>query len=239
MSRLYLPFNGKVKLTSHFGWRNLYGRQDYHKGIDLVGADDITVVAPCDGIIGASTIITDKSNLTWQWGNYIRLDTSDGLYIFMCHLDSRAVKTGQTVKRGDKLGVMGNTGYSFGAHTHFEVRNAKGESLNPCVYLGIPNTEGIYENESEDDMTKEDVIAIIKEYEESLKKQSVPYGEEELAEAVELGITDGTRPCEHTPRFQTAIMCKRVYKMLEEKIRKLSAKVERNSADIGDIKAQK
>ena len=88
-------------------------------------------------------------------------------------------------------------------------------------------------------MTKEDVIAIIKEYEESLKKQPVPYGEEELAEAVELGITDGTRPCEHTPRFQTAIMCKRVYKMLAEKIKKLSVKVERNSADIGDIKAQK
>jgi hypothetical protein len=58
----------------------------------------------------------------------------------MCHLASRAVAKGQKVTKGQKLGVMGNTGYSFGAHTHFEVRK-KGTTttVNPSDVFGIPN----------------------------------------------------------------------------------------------------
>ena len=142
-------FKGKYKITSPYGNRILNGKPEFHKGVDLVGIDDITVYAPCDGTIGASTIITNKSNLTWQWGNYVRLDTADGKYsIFMCHLASRTVTKGQKVKKGDKLGVMGNTGYSFGAHTHFEVRK-KGTSttVNPADFIGIPNKVGTYTSE--------------------------------------------------------------------------------------------
>jgi hypothetical protein len=139
-----LPYqSGKVTLTSHFGWRTLNGSRDYHKGVDLSGTDK-TLVAPCDGVIGSSTIITDKSNLTWQWGNYIRIDTPDGLKIFMCHMAARKVKVGQKVKAGDVVGIEGNTGYSFGSHCHFEVRKS-GESVDPTPYLGIPNEWGQYD----------------------------------------------------------------------------------------------
>lgn len=139
-----LPYqSGKVTLTSHFGWRTLNGQRDYHKGVDLSGTNK-TLVAPCDGVIGSSTIITDKSNLTWQWGNYIRIDTADGLKIFMCHMAARKVKVGQKVKAGDVVGIEGNTGYSFGSHCHFEVRK-NGESVDPTPYLGIPNEWGQYD----------------------------------------------------------------------------------------------
>lgn len=142
--KMNLPYqSGKVTLTSHFGWRTLYGSRDYHKGVDLSGTDK-TLVAPCDGVIGSSTIITDKSNLTWQWGNYIRIDTADGLKIFMCHMALRKVKVGQKVKAGDVVGIEGNTGYSFGSHCHFEVRK-NGESVDPTPYLGIPNEWGQYD----------------------------------------------------------------------------------------------
>lgn len=142
--KMNLPYkSGKVTLTSHFGWRTLNGQRDYHKGVDLSGTDK-TLVAPCDGVIGSSTIITDKSNLTWQWGNYIRIDTADGLKIFMCHMASRKVKVGQKVKAGDVVGIEGNTGYSFGSHCHFEVRK-NGESVDPTPYLGIPNEWGQYD----------------------------------------------------------------------------------------------
>lgn len=138
-----IPYQtGIVTLTSKFGWRNLNGQRDYHKGIDLSGTDK-TLVAPCDGVIGSSTIITDKSNLTWQWGNYIRIDTPDGLRIFMCHMAQRKVKVGQKVKAGDVVGIEGNTGYSFGSHCHFEVRK-NGESVDPTPYLGIKNEWGQY-----------------------------------------------------------------------------------------------
>lgn len=142
--KMNLPYkSGKVTLTSHFGWRTLNGSRDYHKGVDLSGTDK-TLVAPCDGVIGSSTIIMDKSNLTWQWGNYIRIDTADGLKIFMCHMASRKVKVGQKVKAGDVVGIEGNTGYSFGSHCHFEVRK-NGESVDPTPYLGIPNEWGQYD----------------------------------------------------------------------------------------------
>lgn len=142
--KMNLPYkSGKVTLTSHFGWRTLNGQRDYHKGVDLSGTDK-TLVAPCDGVIGSSTIITDKSNLTWQWGNYIRIDTADGLKIFMCHMAQRKVKVGQKVKAGDVVGIEGNTGYSFGSHCHFEVRK-NGVSVDPTPYLGIPNEWGQYD----------------------------------------------------------------------------------------------
>lgn len=142
-----LPYeSGKVELTSKFGWRTLNGAANNHKGIDLVGRTTKTVVAPCDGVIAVSTMLdkaTDKT-LTWQWGNYVRIDTPDGLKIYLCHLAERKVKAGDRVKAGDVIGIEGNTGYSFGSHLHFEIRK-NGVSVNPCIYLGIPNAWGIHE----------------------------------------------------------------------------------------------
>lgn len=149
MAELKFPYQGKIKFTSPFGNRILNGVQDYHKGIDLVGIDDKTIYAPCDATVGVSTILskeTDKT-LTWQWGNYIRLDRADGLKIYLCHLSQRYVKAGQQVKRGDKLGVEGSTGYAMGSHLHFEIRK-NGQSINPCPYLGIANTAGVTLNEN-------------------------------------------------------------------------------------------
>jgi murein DD-endopeptidase MepM/ murein hydrolase activator NlpD len=142
-------FKGKYKITSPYGNRILNGKPEFHKGVDLVGLDDKTVYAPCDGVIGASTIVTSKSNKTWEWGNYVRLDTADGKdSVFMCHLASRAVAKGQKVTKGQKLGVMGNTGYSFGAHTHFEVRyKGTSTSINPSTVFVMPTKVGEYVSE--------------------------------------------------------------------------------------------
>ena len=141
-----LPYkDGKVTLTSKFGWRVINGANDNHKGIDLVGTNKI-LTAPCDGVIGASTMITNKNNLTWQWGNYVRIDTPDGLQIYMCHMKERKVKVGDKVKTGDVIGIEGNTGYSLGSHCHFEVRK-NGVSINPCELLGIPNVWGVHQVE--------------------------------------------------------------------------------------------
>ncbi len=207
MAKLNLPFDGRVYLSSPFGWRTLNGVRDYHKGVDLVGQDNITIRAPCDGVIGQSTMIpqylTDvegnqytNPNNTWQWGNYVRLDTPDGLYIFMCHMSERLVTVGQKVTRGQALGVMGNTGYSFGAHTHFEVRNARGESLDPTPYLGIENTAGFYKNEEEKIMGDEKKTTAELPESEWSKKEGW------WAKATERGIVDGTNPRGNLTREQ-------------------------------------
>ena len=142
-----IPFNcASVKVTSPYGKRILNGKTDNHTGYDMVGVGSWDVVAVVGGTVVQSRIVTDKSNATWQWGNYVCIRTADGQYHYYCHMKSRAVSKGQTVKAGDKLGVMGNTGYSFGAHLHFEVRKTDGKTtVSPEVVLGIKNKTGTYE----------------------------------------------------------------------------------------------
>lgn len=143
-----IPYKGQAcYVSSPFGNRILNGKQEYHKGIDLVGLDgDRQLIAPCSGKVAVSTIIDKNSgNLTWQWGNYIRIDTDDGYSVYMCHMASRFVKTGQRVVYGTPVGVQGNTGYSFGEHCHFEVRK-NNVSINPAPLLGIENKIGTYKD---------------------------------------------------------------------------------------------
>lgn len=143
-AKMRLPYaTGSVRVTSPFGKRMLNGVETNHKGLDLVGSNK-TLVAPCDGVIGASGIVTNKADRTWEWGNFVRIDTNDGLMIFMCHMSERKVKVGDKVKAGDVVGIEGATGYAFGSHCHFEIRNSSGISLNPAAYLGVKNGDGSY-----------------------------------------------------------------------------------------------
>ena len=143
---MIIPFKtNSVRVTSPYGNRTLNGATDNHKGYDMVGVGSTEVIAAVGGTVATSQIITDKSNLTWQWGNYVCIKTDDGQYHYYCHLASRAVTKGQRVKAGDKIGVMGNTGYSFGAHLHFEARKSDGRTtVSPETVLGIPNKTGTY-----------------------------------------------------------------------------------------------
>ena len=86
----------------------------------------------------------------------MRIDGNDGRKYYYCHLaaGSLRVRVGQRVQAGTALGTMGNTGYSFGAHTHFEVRNAYGTAIDPAGYAGVRNAVGTYTDttDKEDDM---------------------------------------------------------------------------------------
>ena len=141
MNTPYAPFKkGRFRVTSPYGDRPEMG--DFHHGIDLVGLDGDTVVtAVMGGTVINSRIIKDKSNLTWQWGNYVSVAQDDGHIAYYCHLKTRSVDPNQTIRAGDKIGIMGNTGYSFGAHLHYEVR-VGGTAINAATYLGIPNSTG-------------------------------------------------------------------------------------------------
>ena len=147
-------FKGRNRVTSGF---RLAARPE-HNGIDLVGDDDKTVHAVAGGTVGFAGIVPKSAGgLTWQWGYYVRIDGNDGRKYYYCHLaaGSLLVRVGQRVQAGTALGTMGNTGYSFGAHTHFEVRNAYGTAIDPASYAGVRNAVGTYtDTESEDDNMK-------------------------------------------------------------------------------------
>ena len=150
MAHLQLPYKGRVKLTSPYGNRMLNGEYGWHDGVDLVGLDDKVIRAPCDATVGVSTILdrATDTTLTWQWGNYVRLDCAGGMKIYLCHMSKRLVEAGQKVKAGDALGIEGSTGYSFGSHCHFELRFS-GVASDPTPYLGIQNAVGTYQNAEE------------------------------------------------------------------------------------------
>lgn len=143
---IYLPYSSTVRITSPYGYRvdPITGATgSWHGGLDLVGLNDKNIYAPCDGEIIVSQIITDHSNRTWEWGNYICLRSDEhGVLIYMCHMAERYVKAGDRVKAGDAIGYEGSTGYSTGSHCHFEIRDFNGRQLNAAEQLGIENAAG-------------------------------------------------------------------------------------------------
>lgn len=155
-----LPYKtGAVRVTSPYGNRVLFGSEEFHKGIDLVGTDK-TLVAPCAGKVGWSGVYNDSASggRTWEWGGYVRIDTPDGYSVYLCHMATVAVRIGQEVSEGDVIGTEGSTGKSTGNHCHFEVRKG-GKSADPTPYLGIANRAGTYPVENDANAVKNDVNA--------------------------------------------------------------------------------
>ena len=122
---------GRHKVTSPFGMRTIWGKQQMHNGIDLVGEGSSLdyVIAFADGVVK-----TSKYSLTA--GEYIQIDHGSGNYTRYLHLKkgSRTVKAGDKVLKGQVLGYMGATGNVTGAHLHFDV-NVNGKYLDPAPYL--------------------------------------------------------------------------------------------------------
>lgn len=138
------PFLGKFKVTSPFGTRSAvktsegYSSTD-HKGIDLVGLDDKTIVSCCDGIV-------TRAQYGNGVGNYVWVKSDEGYGMIYQHLASIAVKVGQRVTCKQKIGVMGNTGNSSGPHLHFGVASNgtftsyyQNKWFNPAIYWNITN----------------------------------------------------------------------------------------------------
>lgn len=175
-----LPFDSRMRITSAYGMRTdpISGQRTRHGGLDMVGEDYI-IRAVCDGVVAVSQIVTDKTNATWQWGNYVCVLGDDGNYIYYCHMAERRVVTGQRVKAGVILGIMGTTGYSTGDHLHFEVRNSSNVVLDPASYLGIPNEVGEV-NAKIPDVGEEDSIPAewARDAVEWAKRAGVLYGDE-------------------------------------------------------------
>lgn len=157
-------FKGNFKVTSPYGKRIFNGKEEFHKGIDLVGLDDVTVYSVCDGVVKTAFQANGA-------GNYIAVTMKDGRRVFYMHLKQFLVKHGAKVKKGQAIGIMGNTGASYGAHTHIEIRPAgtTSKSLNINEFTDIPNEKGKYyynpnDNYEEDNMTQDKFDEMLDDY---------------------------------------------------------------------------
>ncbi len=124
-----VPVNGTY-ISSHFGWRNLNGAQDYHAATDIPGATGTPIYASNGGEVV-------RSEWHDSYGNYVLIDHGGGYSTLYAHMSARYVSAGQTVSQGDNIGAVGNTGYSFGSHLHFEFR-VNGERVNPLIHVPAP-----------------------------------------------------------------------------------------------------
>lgn len=79
------------------------------------------------------------------YGNKIDIDHGFNYVTRYAHLSEIDVKPGQNVKRGQKIGLVGNTGKSTGPHLHYEVR-FKDEPENPVNYYYLDVTPEQYED---------------------------------------------------------------------------------------------
>lgn len=140
-----LPFVGRNRVTQPYTYKT--ASKTGHGGIDIVGDDNQTVHAVESGTVTMISKWDGKTKTgTQSYGNLVVVTDNDNCRHYYAHLLSIAVSKGQTVSIGTKIGVMGNTGNSFGAHLHYEVRTGQTTAtrVNPANYCGLENAKGTY-----------------------------------------------------------------------------------------------
>ena len=116
-------------LSSGFGWRKspFTGLREFHRGLDISARRGTPIIAPADGIV-----ITAGKDL--HLGRFVKIKHNDKFTTLYGHMLEHKVEKGQEVKRGDLIGLMGNTGMSTGYHLHYEVRKDN-VSINPRNHI--------------------------------------------------------------------------------------------------------
>ncbi|MBQ4561217.1 MAG: peptidoglycan DD-metalloendopeptidase family protein [Clostridia bacterium] len=126
--KLIWPVPGYSRISSYFGPRTLWGRYDYHLGIDIPAPSGTPIRAAADGEVLVSTY-------HYSYGYYCLIDHGSGYATLYAHNRRLLVSAGDVVKQGQQISEMGTTGSSSGNHLHFEVR-INGKVQNPLNYVG-------------------------------------------------------------------------------------------------------
>lgn len=128
----------KEQITLEYGAQTLNGEPYNHTGIDIVKKTNQldTIIAIQSGKVITVVNKYKGRNLAGGYGNYIVIQHGNGFTTKYCHLKYNSIKVsiGDIVKKGQEIGYMGNSGYTFGAHLHFEVLK-NGKTTNPKPYI--------------------------------------------------------------------------------------------------------
>jgi len=121
------PVHGAV--NSGFGVRPdpFTGLPAFHEGVDISTARSEPVLATADGVVL-------RSGWAGEYGKAIAIAHGDRYETLYGHLEQTLVVEGQTVRRGERVGLVGSTGRSTAPHLHYEV-HVDGRAVNPLEYI--------------------------------------------------------------------------------------------------------
>lgn len=124
-------------ISDGYGYRTIAeegGASSNHKGIDINKPN-------CSGeeiVASAGGVVITASNTGNGYGIHVVIDHGDSISTLYGHMSSAAVSVGDEVQQGQVIGYIGNTGYAYGYHCHFEVR-INGQHTDPLNYVSIDN----------------------------------------------------------------------------------------------------
>ncbi len=134
----YIPLGKPVQgtITSRFGKRKdpVNKKSGFHTGVDFRGKRGEKIYATADGIV-------QKAFENGGYGKYLRIGHGNGYTTNFAHLQTFLVKKGDRVKRGQLIGLVGNTGRSTGPHLHYEIKLDK-KPINPHKFMRFANLLG-------------------------------------------------------------------------------------------------
>lgn len=124
----------KSAVTSEFGVKRMFNNtvQSFHRGIDLRAAPKTKIKASNAGIVKLADDL-------FYAGNQVIIDHGHGVFTSYAHLSKILVAPGQTVKRGEVVGLSGATGRVSGPHLHWGVSIA-GYSVDPIQFKKVTST---------------------------------------------------------------------------------------------------
>lgn len=114
---------------SPMGWRTLNGVREFHRGMDIPAPLGTKIYAAADGVVST------KAHYTY--GTCVKLSHGGGLVTIYAHMSAWAegIADGVSVKQGQLIGYVGETGRAYGCHLHFEA-NLNGQPVDVRSYLG-------------------------------------------------------------------------------------------------------
>ena len=125
-ARLQMVWPASGTVTSTFG-----SRGGAHDGIDIGMLRTLRLRAVTAGVVKKTGYVPGYEG----YGQIIALDLPGPYTALYAHLGSVAVRKGQQVRKGQRLGLAGCTGSCSGTHLHFEIKR-RGVSVNPLRFLG-------------------------------------------------------------------------------------------------------
>jgi murein DD-endopeptidase MepM/ murein hydrolase activator NlpD len=126
-SGLLWPTSGPV--TSPFGYRidPVTHERALHAGVDIGAPEGQPIMAAQSGVVAFA-------GQEQGYGNYTCIDHGGGFATCYAHQSAILVTVGEAVTRGQRIGLVGDTGYATGPHLHFETR-VNGVPVNPMQYF--------------------------------------------------------------------------------------------------------